>query len=131
MYVGSDASSMFALKYARDMSMAEICVLCSDLGSRTCRRLPSMSVAANYNIVRSDSSGGVGEKRCLYTGLSDLSCDKSRSYIKAPIITLVDIHPSDCDWGLAGPASCFLENSQSPHILRIEEVEFLLPSFSY
>ena len=60
MYVGSDPSSILALKYARDMSMAEICVLCSDLGSRTCRRLPSMSVAANDNIVRNDSSGGVG-----------------------------------------------------------------------
>ena len=61
-YVGFDPSSILALKYARDMSMADICVLCSDLGSRTCRRRPAMSVAAKDNIVRSDFSGGVGAK---------------------------------------------------------------------
>ena len=61
-YVGLSFSPMLALKYALEMSMADIWVLRSDLGSRICAALPSRSVLANDMIVLSDSIGGVGAK---------------------------------------------------------------------
>ena len=45
-YVGSDPSSLLASKYAREMSMADICVLLSDLGSLICLARPGIFDAA-------------------------------------------------------------------------------------
>ena len=89
-YVGSDPSSILALKYARDMSMADICVLCSDRGSRTCRRLPVISVAANDRIVRRDSSGGVGAKIASSPGCRiclATSRDLMLGLVSSPLLT--------------------------------------------
>ena len=60
-YVGL-SSSVDALKYAREMSTADICVRRSELPSRICRGLSGRSVAAIDRTLRRASMGGVGAK---------------------------------------------------------------------
>ena len=53
---------MFALKYARDISMKLIWVLVADSGLQSGPHSPSMRVMARLSTVPNDSIGGAGAK---------------------------------------------------------------------
>ena len=60
--MGSSSNPVLALKYALEMSMADIWILRSDLTSQIWDDLPSIPVLADEMIVLNDSNGGVGAK---------------------------------------------------------------------
>ena len=117
-------SSMLSLKYALERSMAEICVLRSDAGSRTCGARPSMSVLATEMIILSDSSGGVGAKIASSPGCWILRATNSARMFGSTSSSYV--HPSHRDGRFARLPPRIVHGLLDPETLCLEEVKLLL-----
>ena len=63
---------------------------------------------------------------CIFSRLSALACDQPRTHIRARVISLVHVHPTDRDGRFAGDATCVGHRLLLPHNLAVEVLKLFL-----